>query len=47
MLEIHTEQLRCTSEEATAFLRDVVGISLSDKAFEQVFGRTEGWLVGL
>ena len=47
MLEMHTEQLRCTPEEAMAFLQDVLGISLYDKEFQQVFGRTEGWLVGL
>ncbi|HEY4389187.1 MAG TPA: LuxR C-terminal-related transcriptional regulator, partial [Ktedonobacteraceae bacterium] len=47
MIEIHTEQLRCTPEEAMAFLNEVLDISLSESAFQQVFGRTEGWLVGL
>ncbi|HTK08560.1 MAG TPA: LuxR C-terminal-related transcriptional regulator [Ktedonobacteraceae bacterium] len=47
MLEIHTEQLRCTPEEAMTFLNEVLDISLSESAFQQVFGRTEGWLVGL
>ncbi len=47
VLEVHADQLRCTPEEARAFLREVMGIELSDDAIQQVAERTEGWLVGL
>jgi LuxR family maltose regulon positive regulatory protein len=45
--EIRTEQLRCTTEETSAFFQQVVGIQLPDQTIQEVATRTEGWLVGL
>jgi LuxR family maltose regulon positive regulatory protein len=47
LLEVRTEQLRCTMQETRAFFQDVVGIQLSDQTIQEVTVRTEGWLVGL
>jgi len=47
VLEVPTDQLRCTAEETGGFFREVVGIELRDKMVQQVMSRTEGWLVGL
>ena len=47
LLEVRTEQLRCTPEETSAFFQDVVGIQLPDQTIQEVTARTEGWLVGL
>lgn len=47
LLEVRTEQLRCTAEETKAFFREVMSIHLSDEAIQEVLVRTEGWLVGL
>src|SRR6266852_1530432 len=47
MLEIRTEQLRCTTEEAEAFFKEAKGIHLPDETIKAVNARTEGWLVGL
>jgi LuxR family maltose regulon positive regulatory protein len=47
VLEVRTDQLRCTSEETRAFFQEVIGIGLADEMIERVTARTEGWLVGL
>jgi LuxR family maltose regulon positive regulatory protein len=47
VLEIRTEQLRCTTEEAEAFFKEAKGIRLPDETIKAVNARTEGWLVGL
>ncbi|NJO83714.1 MAG: AAA family ATPase [Blastochloris sp.] len=45
--ELREEQLRCTAEEAMAFLTDVMGIQLPNATLASIAARTEGWLVGL
>lgn len=47
LLEVRTDQLRCTSEEVMAFLKEVMGIQLHRDLIQDVTARTEGWLVGL
>ncbi len=47
VLEVRTEQLRCTAEETKAFLHEVMGTQLPDETVQEVTARTEGWLVGL
>ncbi len=47
VLEVRTEQLRCTTEETKAFLHEVMGTQLPDETVQEVTARTEGWLVGL
>jgi LuxR family maltose regulon positive regulatory protein len=47
VLEIRTEQLRCTTEETEAFFKEAKGIHLPDETIKAVNARTEGWLVGL
>ncbi len=47
LLEVRTEQLRCTAEETKALLREAMGIQLPDNTVQEVAARTEGWLVGL
>lgn len=47
VLEIRTNQLRCTREESTAFLEEVMDIHLPIEISQEVNVRTEGWLVGL
>jgi len=47
LLEVRAEQLRATAEEAAAFLREVMGVHLSDQDLAVVQQRTENWLVGL
>ncbi|BCL83736.1 LuxR family transcriptional regulator [Ktedonobacteria bacterium brp13] len=47
MLEIRTDQLRCTTEEAAAFLKEIMGIKLAPEMLHEMIARTEGWLVGL
>ncbi len=47
MLEVRTDQLRCTEEEIRAFFQEVIGIQLPEEIIQQVVTRTEGWLVGL
>jgi LuxR family maltose regulon positive regulatory protein len=47
VLEVRTEQLRCTTEETRAFFHQVVGIQLPDQTIQEVGSRMEGWLVGL
>ena len=47
LLEVRTEQLRCTDTEVADFLRKIVGVELSDDEVEQVASRTGGWLASL
>jgi LuxR family maltose regulon positive regulatory protein len=47
VMEVRTEQLRCTVKETKAFFNEVMGIQLPDEAIQEVTTRTEGWLVGL
>ncbi len=47
VLEVRTDQLRCTLEETKAFLHEVMGLSLPDETIQEITTRTEGWLVGL
>ncbi len=47
MLEVRTEQLRSTLEEAAAFLEEIMSVQLPLDSLEAVNARTEGWLVGL
>jgi len=47
LLEIRTNQLRCTAEETGLFFKEVIGIQLPDEAILQITTRTEGWLMGL
>ena len=47
VLEVRTDQLRCTAEETGAFFKEVMGIQLPDETIDLVTARTEGWLVGL
>jgi len=47
MLELRTNQLRCTTEETRAFFHQLIDIQLPDEAVQEVTARTEGWLVGL
>jgi len=47
ILEVRTDQLRCTAEETGVFFKEVMGIDLPGEIIEQVTARTEGWLVGL
>ncbi len=47
LLEVRTNQLRCTVGETKAFLREVMSTQLPDDTIQEVTARTEGWLVGL
>ena len=49
LLELRAAQLRCTSEEAAALLREAAepGLSLPDAAVAALASRTEGWVAGL
>ena len=47
ILEVRTDQLRCSPEEVMAFLNEVMGIQLREAMIRDVTVRTEGWLVGL
>ena len=47
VLEVRTEQFRCTSEEALAFFTQAMGIALTSEESQEVEIRTEGWIAGL
>jgi LuxR family maltose regulon positive regulatory protein len=47
LLEIRTEQLRCTAQETKTFFQQVMALHLPDQTIQEVMARTEGWLVGL
>ena len=47
MTEVRAADLRFTSEEASAFLNDVMGLSLSEGDVAVLEGVTEGWIAAL
>jgi LuxR family maltose regulon positive regulatory protein len=47
VLEIRTQQLRCTREETRDFFQVVMGLQLPNETLQQVTSQAEGWLVGL
>jgi LuxR family maltose regulon positive regulatory protein len=47
LTELRAADLRFTSEETTAFLNRVMGLSLSTEQVAALEARTEGWIVGL
>src|SRR5262249_24443001 len=47
LLEIRDFDLRFTREEAATFLRDRMGLPLSEDQVETLHRRTEGWIAGL
>jgi LuxR family maltose regulon positive regulatory protein len=47
VLEVRTDQLRCTIEETKSFFKEVIGIQLPEEMIQEVSTRIEGWLVGL
>ena len=47
LIEIDATDLRFTTEETTAFLNEVMGLTLNDKAIAALETRTEGWVAGL
>jgi LuxR family maltose regulon positive regulatory protein len=47
LLEIRADELRFTHEETGTFLRDAMGLSLSDADTAALAARTEGWVAGL
>ena len=47
VLEVRTNQLRCTPEEVMAFFKEVMGMQLPTDIIQNATTKTEGWLVGL
>jgi LuxR family transcriptional regulator, maltose regulon positive regulatory protein len=47
LCEIRAADLRFTLDEAATFLRDIMGLSLSDAEVARLTQRTEGWITGL
>ena len=47
MLELRTQDLRFTAEEAAQLLNEVMRLGLSEKDIETLEEHTEGWVVGL
>jgi LuxR family maltose regulon positive regulatory protein len=47
MAEIRETDVRFTQEEANSFLRQGMGLSLSEEEVELLANRTEGWIAGL
>lgn len=47
LTEVRAADLRFTPLEATAFLRDCMGLDLQDSHVRALFARTEGWIAGL
>jgi LuxR family maltose regulon positive regulatory protein len=47
LVELRTDDLRFTSEEAAAFLNEVMGLDLSTADIAALAARTEGWIAGL
>ncbi len=47
VLEVRTNQLRCTPEEVMAFFKEVMGLQLPTDIVQDATTKTEGWLVGL
>src|SRR5260370_17579309 len=47
VLEVHTEQLRCTTEETRAFFQKAIGIQLSQETIQDVTTQPDASLAGL
>ncbi|MEO0563566.1 MAG: AAA family ATPase, partial [Chloroflexota bacterium] len=47
LTEIRAADLRFTPEEASTFINEVMGLSLSPEAMDALEKRTEGWIAGL
>jgi len=47
LLEIRTDELRCTREESAAFLNQSMGFELSAVRIDSLHDDTEGWIAGL
>ena len=47
LLEIRSDELRFSREEATAFLNDVLVLGLTAEDVDLLYQRTEGWAAGL
>jgi LuxR family maltose regulon positive regulatory protein len=47
LLEIRERDLRCSLDEASTFLRTIMGIDLSADTIQKLQSRTEGWIAGL
>jgi LuxR family transcriptional regulator, maltose regulon positive regulatory protein len=47
LLELRTRDLRFSRAESAAFLRDSMGVALTDAAVTALNARTEGWAAGL
>jgi LuxR family maltose regulon positive regulatory protein len=47
LVELHEADLRFTSDEAAAFLNQVMGLGLSSDDIAALEARTEGWIAGL
>ena len=47
LVEIRTDQLRCTVSESSNFFKEVIGIELPREVLGDVTMRTEGWFAGL
>jgi LuxR family maltose regulon positive regulatory protein len=47
LLEIRTDDVRFSPEEASLFLRQVMGLALSEEEVTALQRRTEGWVAGL
>ena len=47
VLEVRTNQLRCSPEEVMTFFKEVMGVQLPTDIIQDATARTEGWLVGL
>ncbi|HET8628338.1 MAG TPA: LuxR C-terminal-related transcriptional regulator [Thermomicrobiales bacterium] len=47
LAELRAAELRCTAEEAAAFLTGTMGVPLADADAARLEARTEGWLAGL
>jgi LuxR family maltose regulon positive regulatory protein len=47
LLEVRTEQLRCSDTEVADFLQEIVGMELSNDGVQLMSTRMGGWLAGL
>jgi len=47
LVELHTDDLRFTPDEAAAFLNQGMGLALAAADLNALEGRTEGWIAGL
>ncbi len=47
LVELRAKDLRFTPREAQAYLRDTMGLALSERDVDALEGRTEGWIAAL